>query len=154
MRIGAAGKLGESADPLKIIIKSPQIFVGWRARQGLAKDAPGLEELDHMRQSRSRAAKLAGRSARLGGDISTDVLCCCFGKTHSLLLQPATESIGGHNQSSSLTARITQLGKLDCEGGKIGPYRASKEVFANLQISKVKLKHGILLGARLARWRT
>jgi hypothetical protein len=84
-----------------------------------------------MRQSRSRVAKLAGRSARLAGGVSTDVIFSRFDQTHSLLFQPSTESIGGHNQSSRLTARMTQLGKLDCEGAKIGPDGAGGEVFAD-----------------------
>jgi hypothetical protein len=34
------------------------------------------------------------------------------------------------------------------------PHGASEEVPADLQISKIELKHGVLLGAWLAGWRT
>src|SRR6516164_961588 len=107
-----------------------------------------------MRQSGGCIGKVAGGSALLAGGVSTDVICRRFRQTHSLLLQPATKSVRGPEQSPALTARVTQLGKLDGKRRKVGPYRPSKEVFADLQIGKVKLKHSILLGAWLARWRT
>ena len=52
-----------------------------------------------MGQSRCGVAQLAGGSALLTGGVGMNVIRRRFARSHSLLFQPTTESICGHDQT-------------------------------------------------------
>ena len=108
-----------------------------------------------MRQSLGRVAELAGGIARLASGVGTKIIRRRFGQPYSLLLQPATERICGHDWSSGLTARITQFGKLDSQRGKIRPNKGQQRGPRGPLDSKVELQlqRGVLLGLCLPRCR-